>query len=147
MEIKIMIAVISGFVAIIVAFLTYYLTKKKEINLKELEFKLEKYNDFLSGFSEIGSGYKTYEAHNKVANSTNLLNLIASKEVLEKTFSLFEYVENHSDESFDIKEQNRLTDEIIISMRKDLKQNYNKLKGFKFKLMSPGIRPGEVIKK
>ena len=75
------------------------------------------------------------------------MNIIASKEVLEKTYSLFVYIEKQRDENYDIKEQNKLTDEIIISMRKDLKQNYKRLKGFKFKIISPGIRPGEVIDK
>ena len=83
MQTAISVAVIGALATLIVAVCAHFLQQRREHRLKNLHFKLDRYADFLGGFAEIGSKHKTYEAHLKIADSVNVMNLIASREVLQ----------------------------------------------------------------
>jgi hypothetical protein len=146
MNLQLWVALIAASATLLSAVFTLYFTRQREIKLKELAFKLDKYADFLTGFSELGSRNKTYEAHLKLTNSVNTLNLIASNEVLTHVYRLLDYVSQHRGESYSVEEQDRILNAIILSIRKDLGRSHGKeFEGFRFRLISPGIAPGEVI--
>lgn len=148
METTIMVALIGGIFTLAVALFVHLFTKQRELKQKELEFKLDRYKEFLSGIAEIGSKYKSYEAHLKIANAVNTINLIGSVEVLKNTYELLNYIMSHRGDKYDIEQQDRIINKIILSMRKDLSQNYKKEIGqFMFRTISPGIKPGEAVEK
>jgi hypothetical protein len=148
METIIIVALIGGIFTLASALFVHLFTKQRELKQKELEFKLDRYKEFLSGIAEIGSKHKSYEAHLKIANAVNTINLIGSAEVLNNTYELLNYIMSHRAGKYDIEEQDRIINRIILSMRKDLSQNYKKEIGqFMFRTISPGIKPGEAIKK
>ncbi len=143
MDIKIIVAIIGASVTLLVAIIADYSNKRKEFLQKELEFKLDRYNDFFSGFAEIGSGYKTYEAHLKFANAVNTINLIGNFEILENIYSLIDYSTNNRDDDVSTEDQDLIINKIISSIRKDLHQPYSG--EFKFRIISPGIKPGDIV--
>jgi hypothetical protein len=138
------IAFLGIFATLIAGLLTYYFSKIKDIRLKELDFKIHIYNQLMIGFSDLGSPHKTYEAHQKVANAISLINLFGNKDVLTKINNLLDYL-NSKKQDYEIDEQDRLTNDIILSIRKDLKQKNRKMKNFKFQIISSGIKAGEII--
>jgi hypothetical protein len=141
------VALIGALATLIAAVVGQYLNRRREVKLQELKFKLDRYMDFLSGFSEMGSSYKSYEAHRKLANSVNLMNLIASREVLEKVHDLLDYIGTHQGEDYSVEQQDNIIRSIILSIRKDLGQKVSQFKDFKFRTISPGIKPDEAIEK
>jgi hypothetical protein len=94
MQTAILVAIIGALATLLVAVCAHFLQQRREHRLKNLQFKLDRYADFLGGFAEIGSKHKTYEAHLKIANSENAMkvNLIASREVLQHVYSLLDYI-------------------------------------------------------
>ena len=146
MNLQLVIAIIAASATLLGAMVAHYFTRRRELGLKELTFKLDKYAEFLAGFAEMGSKHKTYEAHLKIASSVNTLNLIASNEVLVRVYELLDYVSQHRGKNYSIEEQDRILNNIVLSVRKDLGQRHGKeFEMFKFRLISPGIAPGEVI--
>ncbi|MGA2236178.1 MAG: hypothetical protein ABSG23_11940 [Terriglobales bacterium] len=82
MSAAILVAVIGAVATLIVAVISHFFARRRELQLKNLEFKLDRYADFLGAFAEMGSGQKTYEAHLRVASAINTMNLFASRDVL-----------------------------------------------------------------
>ncbi|HEX8846520.1 MAG TPA: hypothetical protein VF791_17870 [Pyrinomonadaceae bacterium] len=146
MNLQLWVAIIAASVTMMSAVFTLYFTRRREIKLRELSFKLDKYADFLTGFSVMGSRHKTYEAHLKLTDSVNTLNLIASSEVLTHVYELLDYVSQYQGASYSVEEQDRILNQIILSIRKDLGRSHGReFEGFKFRLISPGLAPGQVI--
>ncbi len=142
-----LVAIIGALATLIAAVIGQFLNRRREIKLQELKFKLDRYMDFLSGFSEMGSIYKSYEAHRKLANSVNLMNLIASREVLEKVHDLLDYIGTHRGDDYSIEQQDNIIRSIILAIRKDLGQKVLRFKDFNFRTISPGIKPNETVEK
>jgi hypothetical protein len=148
MDTAITIAIIGGIFTLIAALFAHLFTRQRELKQKELEFKFDRYKEFLSGFAEIGSAYKSYEAHLKMANALNTINLIGSIEVLKSTYELLDYLSSRRGDDYSVEEQNRIINEIVIAIRKDLSQAYKGEVGQqRFRVVSPGINPGEAVEK
>jgi len=144
--ISVWIAIISGLLAILAAIITHYLTKRRELEIREAEYKLERYKDFLASLAGVGSGYKTYDAHVHFTNAANTLNLIASKKVLEAVYELVDYVQTHKGENYNISEQNKILNKLILEIRRDLHPRTLKdFKQFEFHFFSHGLKPGEGV--
>ena len=138
---SILVAIIGAFVTLSVFFIGEFYTRNREVRQKEIEFKLQKYNDFLGGFAEIGSGTKTYAAHLKFANAINTCNIIASKKTLGNMYALLDYVSTHNGSDYSIKEQDAIIQNIILSIREDLGQSSFEFQDFPFRTISPGGSP------
>ncbi|MEL4304660.1 hypothetical protein [Methanococcoides sp. LMO-2] len=135
MEAIIWVAVIGAFTSIIV----YLVDRRREHKLKELEFRLDIYSEFLSGISDLGSESKTHEAHLKVAQSISKMNLIASPEVLSNVNKLLDYINAaRNGAPYTQAEQDKILRQIIIAIRKDIKQEESNLRDFDFRIISPG---------
>ena len=147
MDVEIKVAIIAGLVTFAAAVIAYFLERRREHKLKELEFRLDRYKDFLAAFAEIGSGYKTHEAHLKLANAVNSMNLIASRPVLNHVYSLIDYVQSHRGPSYSVAEQDEIIRQIILAIRDDLGQDTSAFRDFSFRTISPGTRPGEVVER
>ena len=145
MNVEIKVAIIAGLVTFAATIIAYFLERRRERQLKELEFRFDRYKDFLAAFAEMGSSYKTHEAHLKLANAVNSMNLIASRPVLNHAYSLIDYVQTHRGSSYSVAEQDEIICRIILAIRDDLGQNTSEFQGFPFRTISPGIRPGEVV--
>ena len=104
-----------------------------------MQFKLDRYADFLGGFAEIGSANKSHEAHLRIANSVNVMNLMASGDVLRHVYSLLDYVRTHRDDSYSVAEQDDIIQQIILAIRKDLGQPTADFAEFRFRTISPGV--------
>ena len=140
------VAVITGMLTILAAIITHYLAKRRELEIREAEYKLERYKDFLDSLAGIGSGYKTYEAHTSFANAVNTLNIAANKKVLEAVYEVVEYIETHKGEDYTIAEQNRILSRLMLEIRRDLHPRTLKdFARFEFHFFSYGLRPGEAV--
>jgi hypothetical protein len=107
---------------LIAATVTHFFARRREHQLRDLQFKLDRYADFLGGFAEIGSADKTREAHLRIANAVNVMNLMASREVLEHVYRLLDYIRTHKDESYSVAQQDEIIRHIILAIRSDLGQ-------------------------
>jgi hypothetical protein len=138
MNTAIWVAVIGALATLITATVSHFLARRREYQLRNMQFKLDRYADFLGGFAEIGSPNKTHEAHLRVANAVNVMNLMASREVLEHVYRLLDYVRTHNDGSYSVVEQNEIIRQIILAIRGDLRQNTADFADFLFRTVSPG---------
>ncbi|CAD6491217.1 MAG: hypothetical protein LAKADJCE_00081 [Candidatus Argoarchaeum ethanivorans] len=138
--------VVGGILSILAATISHYFIKRRELDIRDAEHKLERYNYLLESFAGIGSGYKTYEAHVHFTNAVNTLNLIASKKVLEAVYELVDYIQTPKGESYNISDQDRITNKLILEIRRDLHSKTLKdFKQFEFRIKSHGLKPGEVV--
>jgi hypothetical protein len=138
MNAAILVAVIGALATLIVAVISHFFARRRDYQLKNLEFKLDRYADFLGAFAEMGSGHKTHEAHLKVANAVNTMNLFASRDVLSHVYALLDYVSTHKDTTYSVVEQNKIISDIILSIRADLGEETSSLADFPFRTISPG---------
>jgi hypothetical protein len=129
---------ISAVAILMVAVISHFFARRREHQLKNLEFKLDRYADFLGAFAEMGSERKTYKAHLRVANAVNTMNLFASRDVLNHVYRLLEYVSSHSDSTYSVVEQDKIIGKIILSIRADLGEKTSNFAGFLFRTISPG---------
>ncbi|MBZ5665684.1 MAG: hypothetical protein LAO30_13865 [Acidobacteriia bacterium] len=133
------VAVIGALATLIAATITHFLARRREYQLRELQFKLDRYVDFLGGFAEFGSATKSHEVHLRIASAVNVMNLIASREVLEQVYRLFDYIRTHKDGSYSIVEQDEIIRQIILAIRGDLGQTTADIMKFQFRVISPGV--------
>jgi hypothetical protein len=138
MNIAIWVAVIGALATLISATVSHFLARRREYQLRNIQFKLDRYADFLGGFAEIGSPNKTHEAHLRVANAVNVMNLMASREVLEHVYRLLDYVGTHKNGSYSVVEQNEIIRQIVLAIRSDLRQSTTEFAAFPFRMISPG---------
>jgi hypothetical protein len=138
-------ATVGGLATLFVAVISHFFSRRREYQLKNLQFKLDRYADFLGGFAEIGSEQKTPEAHLRIANAVNTMNLFASREVLEQVYALLQYVGDHRDQSYSREKQDEIICKIILAIRSDLGGKTSDLASFAFRTISPGRSgPGET---
>lgn len=138
MTTAIWVAVIGALATLITATISHFFARRREHQLRNLQFKLDRYADFLGGFAEIGSSQKTPEAHLRIANAVNTMNLMASREVLERVYRLLDYIRSHQGESYSLAEQDEIIREIILAIRADLGDRTADLTDFPFRTISPG---------
>jgi uncharacterized membrane protein YccC len=140
MNAAILVAVIGAVATLIVAVVSHFFARRRDHQLKNLEFKLDRYADFLGAFAEMGSGQKTHEAHLRIANAINTMNLFASRDVLDHVYTLLDYVNTHKDITYSVVEQDKIISHIILSIRTDLGEETSSLANFPFRTISPGRR-------
>jgi len=75
-------------------FVSNLLERNRALRLRELEFRLDRYKEFLLAFSEL-SANKTYQTQLRFVNSVNVILLIGSANLLKAVKDL---VDNYNDE-------------------------------------------------
>lgn len=83
MDTPIVVAIISAVAIIVVPALTFYFTKKKEREADWQKYKFEHYREFVASLSGIVETDSTPEGHRRFAVTTNTLQLLASKAVID----------------------------------------------------------------
>ena len=94
MNVAIVTALIAAWVPILGLFITNALERRRALRLRELEFRLDRYKEFLQALCEFGVN-RTYATQLRFANSLNVVLLIGSPGLLEAVKDL---VDNYNDE-------------------------------------------------
>ena len=140
MNIPILVAVIGATSAILAAILGHFFTRRREIRLAELKFKLDLYLEFLSSATELGSGSKRYESRLRFSKAVNSMNVVAGKQVLAHINNFLDHISEARQDDFSAKKQDELLRRIIFQMRLDLGQVIDASESsFEFRTISPGL--------
>ena len=76
------VAVIGASVTLIGYFVSSGLERRRTLRLREMEFRLDRYKEFLLAFSEL-SGNPTFETQLRFVNGVNVILMMGSAELLE----------------------------------------------------------------
>lgn len=118
---QVFIPIIGVIAAIISATLSYYFTKKNQMNIEERKLKEEYYTGFIKAVSGVVVR-SDLNAKNDLADKQNRLLLIGSSEVVTKLLIFHDYIKPESQEKngFDSLVHDKLLTELLKAMRKDL---------------------------
>lgn len=140
MNIPILVAIIGAISATLAAILGHLFTRRREVRLAELKFKLDLYLEFLTSATELGGGSRRYESRLRFSKAVNSMNVIASKRVLTRINHLLDHVSGSRQDNFSAKTQDELLRQIIFQMRSDLGQVIDESESsFEFRTISPGL--------
>src|ERR1700683_2660127 len=136
LPVPITVALLGGVGTGIGYLLSNRLERQKELRLREIEFRLERYREFLLAFiDEYSQG--TFETQLRFVNCTNVILLIGSPALL---LAIQKLVENFNDEKGSVKQQCKIMDRILLQMRHDLNSpGSDGLKNFRFPLIVPDV--------
>jgi hypothetical protein len=120
MDTPIIVAIISAVAITVVPALTFYFTKKKEREADWQKYKFEHYREFVTALSGIVDTDSPPEGHRRFTVSTNTLQLLASKAVMDALHEFRREIAasnpNRTEEKHD-----RLLSKLIWEIRTDLK--------------------------
>jgi hypothetical protein len=136
LPVPITVALLGGVGTAIGYFISNRLERQKELRLREIEFRLERYREFLLAFiDEYSQG--TFETQLHFVNCTNVILLIGSPALL---LAIKELVVNFNDEKGTVEQQWEIMDRILLQMRHDLNSaDSDGLKNFRFPLIVPDV--------
>jgi len=125
--IQIGIPVIGVITAIITASLSYYYTKKNQLNADERRLKEKYYLAYIQAVSDIVVSRDIEQARDNLAEAQNQLLLIGSVDVVSNILKFHDYIKpsGQKEHGFSIEEHDFLLTEIMKSMRMDLYKNKN----------------------
>jgi hypothetical protein len=119
MDTAVVVAVISGLVAVITPTFAFYLTKARERAADRHQRKFEQYQELLAAIGSIVGTDATPEGHRRFAAACNTLNLMASVGVIRALHGYQDEIRvsnpHKSDERHDA-----LLGKLVWEMRKDL---------------------------
>jgi hypothetical protein len=120
MDNSILIAIISASASILVAALTFYLTKRHQTRADWKREKLEHYRKLLISLSDLAVDGKNKERANQdFAEFSNTICLVASQEVIHRLMILHNEIKQSSDKrNFDL--EVKLINDLMIEIRKDI---------------------------
>lgn len=121
MDEKIIAAIITLVGSIIVASLTFYLTKSKEREAEARRQRMEHYKEFLESLSGVvvSSSSITLEAQLRWQNACNTISLVASQKVLEALWNFQDAIaQNNPDKSPNL--HDKRLNELVLAIRADL---------------------------
>jgi hypothetical protein len=117
-------------------FISNSLERQKQLRLREIEFRLERYREFLLALVD-DYAQQTFETHTRFVNCTNVILLIGGPSLLQ---AIKELVENFNDKNGSVEKQWIIMDRILLQMRRDLNTPESReLKEFKFPMIVPDI--------
>jgi hypothetical protein len=132
---------IAAFGGIILACITYWLTKTREREAELRKEKLEHYKDFVASLSGIISGEATADGQRAFARSCNKLNLVAPQSVV-RALQTYQQEIKMSNSSRSNERHDRLMSQLFLEMRKDLKITpRDQDASFVFGLRAAGVPP------
>jgi hypothetical protein len=131
------VALLGAAVTVVGYFVTNALERRRALRLRELEFRLDRYTEFLLAFSELAVN-PTPETQLRFVNSVNVILLIGSANLLELIAAL---VNNYNDEAGTVEKQQEILRTLLFQMRKDLgSPDSDKLAEFQFPLIVPDLK-------
>jgi hypothetical protein len=131
-------ALVTALATIFGYFISSALERRRALRLRELEFRLDRYKEFLQALCEFGAN-RTYATQLRFANSLNVVLLIGSANLLE---AVKELVDNYNDEKSSGEKQILILNRIMLAMRRDLNDAESKhLAEFQFPIIFPDIEP------
>ncbi|MEG2832509.1 MAG: hypothetical protein RR923_07055 [Bacilli bacterium] len=114
--------IVVATIGAVVAILTLVYNRRKELKIKERNIKEEKYTMFLKALISARSGEKEELAN--ITSTLQVINLIGSSNVVEKTSNFVEIMTNNKNSQIS---QSELYNDMIKAMREDLySKKYNK---------------------
>ena len=132
-------ALITAILGILGLFITSALERRRALRLRELEFRLDRYKEFLQALSEYGAN-PTFATQLRFTNSLNVILLIGSTGLLQAVKNL---VDNYNDQNGSWEKQIPILNRIMLGMRRDLNDAESKhLTEFDFPIIFPDIPPG-----
>ena len=140
METPVFVAVISGAASLVVAALTYLLTKTREREADWRKQKLEHYRELLEAISGIVDGDGTPDAQRRYAKATNVIGLVASQDVILSVDRLRESSRRHN--NWTIEEHDAALSAMLLAIRRDLGiRPKDNPETFRYKLWASGSNP------
>lgn len=119
MDSAVFVATISASASILVAALTFFLTKKKEREAEFRKQKLEHYKEFLDALSGVVGTDSTPENQRRWARASNTMGLVASQQVLEAQMK-FQDATAKGNPNRSSEEHDRSLNQLLLSIRKDM---------------------------
>ncbi|HTW22741.1 MAG TPA: hypothetical protein VMD78_04035 [Candidatus Baltobacteraceae bacterium] len=134
------IALLGAAATVLGYFVSNSLERRRTLALREMEFRLDRYKEFLLAFSEF-SVRRTFEAQLRFVDSVNVILLIGSNDLLRAVKDL---VDNYNDGEGTAQKQETILDHIVLGMRRDLNcSDTEDLAGFSFPVIVPDIAPND----
>jgi hypothetical protein len=119
-------------------FVSNALERRRALSLREMEFRLDRYKEFLLAYTEL-SVNRTYVTQLRFVNSVNVILMIGSAELL---LAVNDLIRNYNDEQGSEENQQPIMDRILLGMRHDLNAADSKhLAHFRFPIIIPDIDP------
>lgn len=120
MDNSILVAIIAASGSILVAAVTFYLTKRHQLNVEWQHEKLNHYKVLLSALSDLAvDGTDKEEANQHFALATNTITLVAPQYVITALMNFHDEVK-FSNKNRSIERHDRLLKELLIVIRKDI---------------------------
>jgi hypothetical protein len=121
MDNSVLVAVITSSGAILVAAITFYLTKKHQFEIEWRHEKLNHYKVLLSALSDLAvDGTDKEEANKRFALAANTIALCAPQSVITALMNFHDEVK-FSNKNKRTESHDRLLKELLIAIRKDIK--------------------------
>jgi hypothetical protein len=128
-------ALITALVTLLGFFITSALERRRSSRLRELEFRLDRYKEFLQALSEYGAN-AVFSTQLRFTDSLNVVLLIGSPDLLR---AVKELVDNYNDEKGSAERQISILNRIMLAMRHDLNVESKDLTGFDFPIIFPDL--------
>jgi hypothetical protein len=139
MNTQLTVALIGAVVVLLGHLLSNFLDRRRTLRLKEIEFKITRYQDFLFALSAFSSN-RSYDTQLDFVKSLNVINLMGSKKVLTQVKAL---VENYNSPEGTADASWTIINRIIFEMRSDLggKRESQGLAAFEFPIVVTDVSP------
>jgi hypothetical protein len=139
MDTPVFVALISATASIVVAAVTFFLTKRKEREAEWRKQKLEHYREFLDALSGTVGSDSTPEGQRRWARATNTIGLVASQEVL-LSLRHFQDAIAISNPNPSLEAHDRALNQLMLAIRADLEITpKDNPETFSFRLWCSGI--------
>jgi hypothetical protein len=119
MDTSVVTAIITSSGAVVVAALTFYFTKRHQLESEWRQKKLDHYKQLLSAISDLATDGDQHEAANRFAATVNTIALVAPQRVITALMTFQDEItianKNKTQEAHD-----RLLIELILAIRKDI---------------------------
>ena len=126
--------ILGGLGTVVGYFVSNSLERRRAVQLREMEFRLDRYKEFLLAFGQLG-GKVTAETQSRFVDSVNVILLIGGSDLLYAVKAL---VDNYNDPLGTVESQGPLLDRILFGMRRDLNtQKVKKMATFNFPIIVP----------
>jgi hypothetical protein len=119
MDTSVVVSVIAAASGVIVAAISFFLTKKREREADWRKYKYEQYKEFMVSISGIVSGDATSEGNRIFAKASNTLHLIGSKGVLDALHA-FQDETRSSNPNRSLGKADDLLSKLVWEIRKDI---------------------------
>jgi hypothetical protein len=120
MDNSILIAIISASASILVAALTFYLTKRHQTRSEWKKEKLEHYRKLLVSLSDLAvDGKNKDKANQDFSEYSNTICLVASQEVIHKLMTLHDQIKRPKEQR-DFELEAKLLNALMMAIRKDI---------------------------